>query len=80
MFIKKVRIKKVRIKKAGRTYTYLRIMESFRQQGRVRQRVLAHLGNLESITPKQLAQLSGQLAELAGIQPAASTKLDPRRV
>ena len=73
-------IKKVRIKRAGRTYTYLRILESYRQQGRVRQRVLAHLGNLESIKPKQLAQLSGQLAELGGIPPAAPAQLDHRRV
>ena len=63
-------IKKVRINRGGRTYTYLRILESYRQDGRPRQRVLANLGNLETIPAEQLAKLSRQLAELAGIEPA----------
>ena len=46
-----------RVKRTG-SYAYLQIVESFREQGQVRQRVLSTVGRLDTL------QASGQLDTL----------------
>jgi Domain of unknown function (DUF4277)/Transposase DDE domain len=59
--------KRVRVRRGDRTYTYLKLVQSYRQGGRVRQRVVANLGREDEL------KASGQLEALAG----AFARLDP---
>lgn len=60
-------VKRVTYKRGDKTYVYIKIVESYREGKRVRQRVIANLGREDAL--KQ----SGQLDDLA----AAFTRLDP---
>jgi len=40
------------VKQGGKTYHYLQILESFRQQGRVQQRLVANLGRVDLLGDK----------------------------
>jgi transposase len=60
-------LKRVTTRKAGRTYTYLKLVHAFRDGDRVRQRVVANLG------PEEELKASGQLEQLA----AAFARRDP---
>jgi hypothetical protein len=59
--------KRVQVRRGDKTYTYLKLVESYRDQGRVRQRVIVNLGR------EDVLKSSGQLDHLA----AAFTRLDP---
>jgi len=50
--------KKVRITKEGKVYYYLRLIESFRDKGKVKQRVIANLGNIQTIKPSLIESLA----------------------
>jgi transposase len=63
-------LKRVQVKRADKTYTYLKLVESYRDQGRVRQRLVANLGVEDAL------KKSGQLDMLA----AAFARADPPRV
>ncbi len=61
-------LKETRVRRGGRTYTYLQLVEGYRDgQGRVRMRVVANLGRKEKL------KASGELDRLA----AAFTRRDP---
>lgn len=64
MFIKTQTIKKP----SGKSYTYYRLTESYRENGKVKHRVLAELG---SLTPKEVEYLARRFAHLAGIELSA---------
>jgi transposase len=54
------------IKKAnGRCYTYYRLAESYREDGKVKHRILAELGALK---PEEVAYLARRFAGIAGIE------------
>ena len=59
--------KRVQVRRGDRTYTYLKLVQSYREGGRVRQRVVANLGREDEL------KASGQLEALAG----AFARLDP---
>lgn len=59
--------KRVRVRRGNKTYVYVKLVESYRDGGRVRQRVVANLGREDAL------KASGQLDSLA----AAFTRLDP---
>jgi transposase len=59
--------KRVRVRRGEKTYVYLKLVESRREGGRVRQRVVANLGREDEL------KASGQLEALAG----AFARLDP---
>jgi uncharacterized protein DUF4277/DDE family transposase len=59
--------KRVQVRRGDKTYTYLKLVQSYRQGGRVRQRVVANLGREDEL------KASGQLEALAG----AFARLDP---
>lgn len=65
-----------KIKYAGKTYEYLRIVESIRHKGRVIQRVIANLGDLRLIDKDNLWRLSSSLAEYAGRKPVSIEDLE----
>ncbi len=50
-----VREKKVRNKETGKTYGYYQLVEGVRENGKVRQKVLAHLGEHRSLEAAMLA-------------------------
>jgi transposase len=59
--------KRVRVRRGDKNYVYLKIVESYRENGRTRQRVVANLGREDEL------KASGQLEALAG----ALARLDP---
>jgi hypothetical protein len=59
--------KRVTTRKDGKVYTYLKLVQSYRDGGRVRQRLVANLGREDEL------KASGQLEQLA----AAFARLDP---
>jgi transposase len=59
--------KRVQVRRGDKTYVYLKLVESRREGGRVRQRVVANLGREDEL------KMSGQLEALAG----AFARLDP---
>jgi transposase len=64
-------VKRVTVRRGSRQYTYLRLVEAFRDDaGKVQHRVLATLGR------EDLLKASGQLDQLAAI----FTRLDPPRI
>lgn len=62
--------KRVRVRRGDKSYVYVKLVESYRQGGRVRQRVVANLGREDEL------KASGQLEALAG----AFARLDPPMV
>ncbi len=60
-------VKRVTVKRGESGYVYLRLVEAYRQDGRVRHRVIANLGR------EDLLKASGQLDQLA----ASFARLDP---
>ena len=62
--------KRVRVRRGEKTYVYLKLVESYREGGRVRQRVVANLGR------EDVLKASGQLEALAG----SFARLDPPMV
>lgn len=59
--------RRVTVRKEGRSYTYVQLVEGYREAGRVRHRVVANLGREDKLKE------SGQLDQLA----AAFARLDP---
>jgi transposase len=59
--------KRVQVRRGDKSYVYLKLVESYRDGGRVRQRVVANLGREDEL------KASGQLEALAG----AFARLDP---
>jgi transposase len=62
--------KRVRVRRGNKSYVYVKLVESYRDGGRVRQRVVANLGREDEL------KASGQLEALAG----AFARLDPPMV
>jgi hypothetical protein len=62
--------KRVTVKRGDKTYVYLKLVESYRDGGRVRQRVIANLGREDDL------KASGQLEALA----ASFARLEPPMV
>jgi transposase len=60
-------VKRVTVKRGADSYVYLRLVEAYRQDGRVRHRVIANLGR------EDVLKASGQLDQLA----ASFARLDP---
>lgn len=58
-------LKEVRIKRQEKVYRYLRLLESYRQKGEVKQRVLATFGNLDTLGEDTLNNLAKALIAFA---------------
>ncbi len=66
------------VKQGDCVYRYLRLMQAFREDGKVRQRVVASLGSLDSLGAKRLAELGNYLSELGreGASPIGQRDLE----
>src|SRR5689334_11784775 len=60
-------VKRATVKRSGHSYVYLRLVQAYRQDGKVRHRVVANLGREDEL------KASGQLDQLA----ASFARLDP---
>lgn len=61
--------RKVTTRNDGKEYTYVKLIESYRQGNQVRQRVIANLGNIDDLTPFKVYALINSLARVCGVDP-----------
>ena len=59
-------LREKKINKHGATYTYLNLVESVREKGKIRQNLLVNFGNINNWTPEKLKKLSEDIAIYAG--------------
>jgi transposase len=69
-----------RVRKSGRAYEYLDIVESFRQQGRVRRKILGTLGRRDQLSPQKIDGLIEHLRKLASPEGWRRLRLGELRV
>jgi hypothetical protein len=62
--VKLVFFRKVTTRRGGKEYVYLKLIETYRQAGKVKQRVIANFGNIERLTPEKITALIQGLARL----------------
>jgi len=56
--------RKVTTRRGDKEYVYLKLIETYRQAGKVKQRVIANFGNIERLTPERITALIQGLARL----------------
>jgi hypothetical protein len=56
--------RKVVTRRHGRAYTYLKLIENYREDGKIKQRVIANLGNIERFSPERVQALIAGLARI----------------
>ena len=66
------------VKRGDKEYKYLKILESYREGGQIKQRTVLNLGNVESWTEERLKTLIRLISTLTGNQ--TETSLDGIRV
>lgn len=59
--------RKITSKSNGKEYTYLKLIENYREGDKVRQRVIANLGSLEKLTPDKVNGLIAGLSKICGV-------------
>ena len=59
-------LRELRVRKEGKEYTYLKVVENVRHNGRPVQRTLLNLGNVTHWPPERRRQLAGVLARFLG--------------
>jgi hypothetical protein len=69
-------VKATRVSSGGRQLTYLQLVESYRDGGRVRQRVIAKLGREDEIDRDAIERLVRSLAKYADVDVGAGNVLD----
>jgi len=69
-------VKATRVTSGGRQLTYLQLVESYREGGRVRQRVIAKLGREDELDRDAIEPLVRSLAKYAGVDVGAGGVLD----
>ncbi|MGQ9532183.1 MAG: hypothetical protein ACUVTQ_05175 [Desulfotomaculales bacterium] len=56
--------RKVTTRRGGKEYVYLKLIETYRQAGKVKQRVIANFGNIDRLTPEKITALIQGLTRL----------------
>ncbi len=69
-----------RVRKSGRAYEYIDIVESFREQGRVRRKILGTLGRRDQLPPHKIDALIEHLRKLASPEGRPGIRLGDLRV
>jgi hypothetical protein len=69
-------VKATRVTSGGRQLTYLQLVESYREDGRVRQRVIAKLGREDELDRDAIERLVRSLAKYADVELGAGNVLD----
>lgn len=60
--------RKVTSKTNGKEYTYVKLIENYREGNKVKQRVIANLGNIEDLTPEKVQGLITGLSRICGLE------------
>lgn len=71
--------RKVTSKSNGKEYTYLKLIENYREGNKVKQRVIANLGSLDKLTPDKVNGLISGLSKICGV-PNHSNKMEIKRI
>ncbi|MFZ5650000.1 MAG: IS1634 family transposase [Bacillota bacterium] len=68
--------RKVIARSNGKEYAYLKLIENYREGGKVKQRVIANLGNLENLTPEKVEGLISGLRKICGLSSSSSRQVN----
>lgn len=71
--------RKITSRSNGKEYTYLKLIENYREGDKVRQRVVANLGSMENLTPDKVHGLIAGLSRICGVSRQATT-LEAKKV
>lgn len=71
--------RKITSRGKDKEYTYLKLIENYREGDKVKQRVIANLGNLESLTPEKVETLISGLSRICGL-PHGPGELEAKKV
>ncbi|MFZ5651496.1 MAG: IS1634 family transposase [Bacillota bacterium] len=71
--------RKITSKIKGKEYNYLKLIENYREGNKVKQRVIANLGNLEDLTPEKVHVLISGLSRICGVS-RGSAQLEAKKV
>lgn len=69
--------RKIICRSNGKEYAYLKLIENYREGGKVKQRVLANLGNLDNLTPDKVESLISGLRKICGIKTSPGRRIAP---
>lgn len=72
--------RKITSKSNGKEYTYVKLIENYREGNKVKQRVIANLGNIEELTPEKVQGLISGLAKICGLSDGLDSALITQRV
>ncbi len=59
--------RKITSRSNGKEYTYLKLIENYREGDKVKQRVVANLGSMDKLTPEKVNGLIAGLSKICGI-------------
>jgi hypothetical protein len=72
--------RKVTSKSNGKEYTYVKLIENYREGAKVKQRVIANLGNIEDLTPEKVQGLVSGLTRICGLETDAREAFEAKKV
>ncbi|MFZ5590926.1 MAG: IS1634 family transposase [Bacillota bacterium] len=72
--------RKITSKSNGKEYTYVKLIENYREGNKVKQRVIANLGNIEELTPEKVQGLISGLAKICGLSDGLDNSIITQRV
>lgn len=72
--------RKVTSKSNGKEYTYVKLIENYREGNKIKQRVLANLGNIEDLTPEKVQNLITGLNRICGITQNSPQEIESKKV
>jgi len=72
--------RKITTRSNGKEYTYVKLIENYRKGNKIKQRVIANLGNIEELDPGRVRALMTSLAKVCGVEPPSKPKLKIKRV
>jgi|GEM_PF-905843 len=58
--------RKITCRSNGKEYAYVKLIENYREGGKVKQRVVANLGNIDNLTPERVEGLVAGLRKICG--------------
>lgn len=59
--------RKITSRSNGKEYTYLKLIENYREGDKVKQRVIANLGSMDKLTPDKVSGLIAGLSKICGV-------------
>lgn len=71
--------RKITSRSNGKEYTYLKLIENYREGDKVKQRVVANLGSMENLTPEKVHGLIAGLSRICGVS-QKTTHLEAKKV